>query len=185
MKRATLYAYVSRGVLKSYRQGIKRQRLYRRADVEDLLRLAGPERRRRGPPWPNPRRRRSAQPKPSPSSSGAIPAAESWIRGLSPRLRPGARASAPPYSSLVHLAEEAVQHGSERLGRVQHEVVIRAGNLRDAHVGDAPRPCPPAIAGGRIGESSPRTSRVGAVICGRSAQPSTGRRAPLHWGSKR
>ena len=40
VKRATLYAYVSRGVLKSYRQGIKRQRLYRRADVEDLLRLS-------------------------------------------------------------------------------------------------------------------------------------------------
>ena len=45
VKRATLYAYVSRGVLKSYRQGIKRQRLYRRAEVEALVRLdrgAGP-----------------------------------------------------------------------------------------------------------------------------------------------
>ena len=31
VKPATLYAYVSRGVLRSYRQGIKRQRLYRRA----------------------------------------------------------------------------------------------------------------------------------------------------------
>ena len=40
VKPATLYAYVSRGVLKSYRQGIKRQRLYRRAEVEGLLRLA-------------------------------------------------------------------------------------------------------------------------------------------------
>ena len=29
IKPATLYAYVSRGVLKSYRQGIKRERLYR------------------------------------------------------------------------------------------------------------------------------------------------------------
>jgi excisionase family DNA binding protein len=69
IKPATLYAYVSRGVLKSYRQGIKRQRLYRRADVEALLRVA-------------------------PTSSGAspeegrlaarrtreIPLAESWIR---------------------------------------------------------------------------------------------------------
>lgn len=69
IKPATLYAYVSRGVLKSYRQGIKRQRLYRRADVEALLRVA-------------------------PSSSGGnageaslaarrtpeIPLAESWIR---------------------------------------------------------------------------------------------------------
>ena len=40
IKRETLYAYVSRGLLRSYRRGIKRQRLYRRADVEDLLRLA-------------------------------------------------------------------------------------------------------------------------------------------------
>jgi citrate synthase len=39
IKRATLYAYVSRGILASYRQGIKRERLYRRADVERLLRI--------------------------------------------------------------------------------------------------------------------------------------------------
>jgi hypothetical protein len=39
IKPATLYAYVSRGVLRSYRQGIKRQRLYRRRDVEKVLRL--------------------------------------------------------------------------------------------------------------------------------------------------
>src|SRR2546422_3484755 len=40
VKRETLYAYVSRGLLRSYRQGIKRQRLYRRADVEGLVRPA-------------------------------------------------------------------------------------------------------------------------------------------------
>lgn len=39
IKLATLYAYVSRGVLKSYRQGIKRERLYRRRDVDRVLRL--------------------------------------------------------------------------------------------------------------------------------------------------
>lgn len=39
IKAATLYAYVSRGLLKSYRQGIKRMRLYRRDDVEQLTRL--------------------------------------------------------------------------------------------------------------------------------------------------
>jgi citrate synthase len=39
VKPATLYAYVSRGILKSYRQGMKRQRLYRRAEVEALLKL--------------------------------------------------------------------------------------------------------------------------------------------------
>ena len=40
VKPATLYAYVSRGVLRSYRQGIKRQRLYRRRDLQGVLRLA-------------------------------------------------------------------------------------------------------------------------------------------------
>jgi len=40
VKRETLYAYVSRGLLKSYRQGIKRQRLYRRSEIDALLRLA-------------------------------------------------------------------------------------------------------------------------------------------------
>lgn len=42
VKAATLYAYVSRGLLNSYRQGIRRARLYRRADVERLTRLRGP-----------------------------------------------------------------------------------------------------------------------------------------------
>ena len=55
VKRATLYAYVSRGILKSYKQGMKRQRLYRRAEVEGLVRLE-----------------RHAFPD--------IPPAESWIR---------------------------------------------------------------------------------------------------------
>jgi excisionase family DNA binding protein len=43
VKPATLYAYVSRGLLGSFRQGIKRQRLYRREDVERLIRLRGPD----------------------------------------------------------------------------------------------------------------------------------------------
>jgi excisionase family DNA binding protein len=43
VKPATLYAYVSRGLLGSFRQGIKRQRLYRREEVERLIRLRGPD----------------------------------------------------------------------------------------------------------------------------------------------
>ncbi|HEY1348772.1 MAG TPA: helix-turn-helix domain-containing protein [Ktedonobacteraceae bacterium] len=39
VKTTTLYAYVSRGLLKSYKQGIKRQRLYKQAELEALLRL--------------------------------------------------------------------------------------------------------------------------------------------------
>lgn len=36
VKKATLYAYVSRGVLRSYRQKVGRRRLYRREDIEAL-----------------------------------------------------------------------------------------------------------------------------------------------------
>ena len=39
VKLSTLYAYVSRGILKSYKQGIKRQRLYKQVELEALLRL--------------------------------------------------------------------------------------------------------------------------------------------------
>ena len=62
VKPATLYAYVSRGILRSYRQGIKRQRLYRRTDVEQLTRVA--------PSAPDDAGRRLPD----------IPPAESWIR---------------------------------------------------------------------------------------------------------
>jgi excisionase family DNA binding protein len=39
VKKATLYAYVSRGLLRSYKQGIGRSRLYRRSDVEALRKV--------------------------------------------------------------------------------------------------------------------------------------------------
>lgn len=39
VKPATLYAYVSRGLVKSYKQGIRRQRLYRKSELEELLRV--------------------------------------------------------------------------------------------------------------------------------------------------
>ncbi len=36
VKKATLYAYVSRGMLQSYRQGIGRRRLYRSEEIQRL-----------------------------------------------------------------------------------------------------------------------------------------------------
>ena len=70
VKRATLYAYVSRGVLQSYRQGIKRQRLYRRSEIESLLRLA-----------PSAAAAADAGPQRAPRRMpDDIPLAESWIR---------------------------------------------------------------------------------------------------------
>lgn len=72
VKPTTLYAYVSRGILRSYRQGMKRQRLYRRAELEGLLRLApSAGRSAKVIPLRSAARRRVAP---------AIPLAESWIR---------------------------------------------------------------------------------------------------------
>ncbi len=39
VKLSTLYTYVSRGIVRSYKQGIKRQRLYKQAELESLLQL--------------------------------------------------------------------------------------------------------------------------------------------------
>jgi len=69
VKRETLYAYVSRGMLKSYRQGIKRQRLYRRGEIEALVRLAPSTADEAGEP------RAARVPRPT-----EVPLAESWIR---------------------------------------------------------------------------------------------------------
>lgn len=64
VKLSTLYTYVSKGLLKSYKQGIKRQRLYKQAEIEELLRL-----------------RPSNAPE---SSSGEIklPHAEDWVPNI-------------------------------------------------------------------------------------------------------
>lgn len=67
VKVPTLYAYVSRGVLRSYRQGIKRQRLYRRADVERLLAVG-------------PSAGADAEERTAGERAPEIPLAESWIR---------------------------------------------------------------------------------------------------------
>jgi citrate synthase len=69
VKRETLYAYVSRGLLRSYRQGIKRQRLYRRTEIEALLRLA-----------PSSTVETSAAPEGRGTQAAEVPLAESWIR---------------------------------------------------------------------------------------------------------
>jgi citrate synthase len=69
IKRATLYAYVSRGRLRSYRQGIKRKRLYRRSEVQALLRVA-----------PSGAREEAGRGAGRGRLPQDIPLAESWIR---------------------------------------------------------------------------------------------------------
>lgn len=70
VKTSTLYAYVSRGILKSYKQGIKRQRLYKQAEIEALLRL-----RPSDAPLPT----ASAENTDTPRRYPEIPLAEDWV----------------------------------------------------------------------------------------------------------
>lgn len=44
VKLSTLYAYASRGRIQSYRRGIRRERYYRRSEIEALLRMQPAER---------------------------------------------------------------------------------------------------------------------------------------------
>ncbi len=66
VKLSTLYAYVSRGILKSYKQGIKRQRLYKKAELDALLQL----RPSNTPSSPSPI---------APASDNQLPHAEEWV----------------------------------------------------------------------------------------------------------
>ncbi len=81
VKAATIYAYVSRGVLRSYKQGIKRQRLYREDEVRALLSIQ---------PGEGGAAKASAdelserlEPREPPEANGApLPRAEGWIGEL-------------------------------------------------------------------------------------------------------
>ena len=64
VKLGTLYAYVSRGWLKSYRRKVGRQALYRRADIEALRGVVSNERGRRG---------------------RSLPAASTWVTVAQPK----------------------------------------------------------------------------------------------------
>lgn len=55
VKLATLYSYVNRGLIRSYRQTIRRHRLYRRSEIDALLEVT-----------------------PADSPAADIPSAESW-----------------------------------------------------------------------------------------------------------
>lgn len=70
VKTSTLYAYVSRGLLKSYKQGIKRQRLYKQTELEALLRLR---------PSDAPLSTDIAAEPTSPKKRAEIPLAEDWV----------------------------------------------------------------------------------------------------------
>lgn len=69
VKPETLYAYVSRGLIKSYRQGVRRRRLYLAHEIELLLALQPSKSEPRPEPIVLP---------PAASDDGQLPAADSW-----------------------------------------------------------------------------------------------------------
>jgi citrate synthase len=74
VKLSTLYAYVSRGILKSYKQGIKRQRLYKQAELQALLRL-----RPSDDPSPLAPPKQTEDDSSSNKKLNEIPLAEDWV----------------------------------------------------------------------------------------------------------
>lgn len=52
VKLATLYSYVNRGLITSYRQNIRRHRLYRKDEVDALLEVSPVSREEEGPDIP-------------------------------------------------------------------------------------------------------------------------------------
>ena len=75
VKLSTLYAYVSRGILKSYKQGIKRQRLYKQSELEALLRLRPGD----APSPANTAKAGGSEHAGAKKKPGDIPLAEDWV----------------------------------------------------------------------------------------------------------
>ena len=75
VKLSTLYAYVSRGILKSYKQGIKRQRLYKQSELEALLRLRPGD----APSPASTAKAAGSEDAAAKKKPGDIPLAEDWV----------------------------------------------------------------------------------------------------------
>src|SRR5579885_3361872 len=83
VKLGTLYAYVSRGWLKSYRRRVGRQALYRRSDIEALRGMTMPERGRRARSLPDASSSVTfAQPPKAEASPSGVIVAESAVSSI-------------------------------------------------------------------------------------------------------
>src|SRR5271170_1660893 len=82
VKLGTLYAYVSRGWLKSYRRKVGRQALYRRSDIEALRGVIAPERGVRARSLPDASSWVTVAQPPSDGSSTGVIVAESGVSSI-------------------------------------------------------------------------------------------------------
>jgi citrate synthase len=166
VKLGTLYAYVSRGWIKSYRRRVGRQALYRRADIEALRGLVAPERGRR---------------------ARSLPDASSWVTVAQP-VRAAAEGPAPGVivteSAVSSIAEgrlayrgypieEVIEHASFEevsllLWNGERPSAEATAELRNA-IASAKMPPPVATAIAAMGEDAPPLLRLSAMMPGLAA----------------
>jgi citrate synthase len=159
VKLGTLYAYVSRGWLKSYRRKVGRQALYRRADIEALRGVVSTERGRRG---------------------RSLPAASSWVTVAQPRSieegAPGVIVAESGVSSIIedklsyrgYPIEEVVERASFEevcllLWSGERPVAEEIAALR-AEIEGAQMPASVAAALRATGDDAPPLLRIAAVM---------------------
>lgn len=159
VKLGTLYAYVSRGWLRSYRRKVGRQALYRRSDIEALRGVVSTERGRRG---------------------RSLPAASSWVTVAQPKSNddgaPGVIVAESAVSSIndVKLAfrgypiEEVVERASYEevcllLWSGERPVAEEIAALR-AEIHGAQMPASVAAALAAVGDDAPPLLRLAAVM---------------------
>ncbi|HYL57817.1 MAG TPA: citrate/2-methylcitrate synthase [Candidatus Acidoferrales bacterium] len=159
VKLGTLYAYVSRGWLRSYRRKVGRQALYRRADIDALRGVVSTERGRRG---------------------RSLPPASTWVTVAQPRSiedgAPGVIVAESAVSSIIDLKlayrgypiEEVVEHASFEevcllLWSGERPVAEEIAALR-AEIHGAQMPASVAASLAAVGDDAPPLLRMAAVM---------------------
>jgi citrate synthase len=166
VKLGTLYAYVSRGWLKSYRRRVGREALYRRSEIEALRGMTMPERGRR---------------------ARSLPDASSWVTIAQPPTADGSPSGVIVAESAVssiiegrlayrgYPIEEVVEHASyeevclllwngERPASAEIERLCRA-------IAAAQMPAPVASALSGVGQHAPSLLRLAVMMAVLAAQP--------------
>ena len=159
VKLGTLYAYVSRGWLKSYRRKVGRQALYRRADIEALRGLVTTERGRRGRTLPAASTWVTvAQPKDVEPSAPGVIAAESAVSSIT-----DGRLSYRGYPIEEVLGQASFEEVCLLLWSGERPVPEEIAALR-AEVAGARLPASVAAALAAVGDDAPPVLRLAAMM---------------------
>jgi citrate synthase len=166
VKLGTLYAYVSRGWLKSYRRRVGREALYRRSDIEALRGMTMPERGRR---------------------ARSLPDASSWVTIAQPPTADGSPSGVIVAESAVssiiegrlayrgYPIEEVVEHATYEeicllLWNGERPASVEVEQLRRA-IAAAQMPPPVASALSGVGQHAPSLLRLAVMMPVLAAQP--------------